>query len=114
MGPWSCGVFCSHWSHKVFEAEKAHHNDLKRKGLSVDGERFNLEAKLNGSETEFELLKQKFDGDELLTVDSGIVARAQEKNNYYEMEVKEWLTLGLVTLDEIVDLLIEGVFELVR
>mmetsp|Transcript_29355 Transcript_29355/g.53228 ORF Transcript_29355/g.53228 Transcript_29355/m.53228 type:complete len:96 (+) Transcript_29355:84-371(+) len=40
--------------------------------------------------------------------------RAWNKLNYYEREAQEWLERGIVTLDEIVDLLMRGVFELCK
>ena len=106
----------------VQDVNKAEHDLLRtytEMGLCIGGERFKLETLLSsntkGSLSEIQKLREQWGGNDLDDNNfhsNDKLKREWNKCAYREREVKLFLALGLVELSHIVDLVMDGVIEL--
>ena len=94
----------------ALQAEKKRHIQLKDKGLSLSGERFDLD---NYESDDFDSLEAEIKEQDKVNVESGVAERAWNKCTYREREVRQWLDCGILTFDEIVNHLMSGVVKMI-
>ena len=92
----------------MFEAEKWWHNKFAADGLHLSGERFNLLDE-NGDTKQFAEFKRFQEQPQFAVQSNDSIHRKWNKERYAVREAREWISLGIITFEEIVDRVMDGV-----